>query len=121
MRQVPKAKFRVRQAMAKATKCTANLTGMPRGGGMGNQVEDGAELVIEAKQVLEAVEEELSALRYELAPYIQRLDKERERKMMHLRYMEGVSVRRIAMRLIHAESYVFEVLRMAERKIKAME
>lgn len=115
--RLPMARFKVERAMSKATKCTANLTGMPRSGGMGNQVEDGAELLDTAKAAYKAIQDELKAMREELAPIIAGLDKPLERTVMHMRYIEGRSVREIAYGIAYSEPHVFEVLRHVERKM----
>ena len=117
MNRLPMARFKVERAMSKATKCTATLTGMPRGGGTGNQVETGAELLDTAKAAYKAIQDELEVMREELAPIIAGLDKPLERTVMHMRYIEGRSVREIAYGIAYSEPHVFEVLRHVERKL----
>ena len=116
--RLPMARFKVERAMSKAAKCTANLTGMPRSGGTGNQVEDGAELLDTAKAAYKAIQDELKAMREELAPIIAGLDKPLERTVMHMRYIEGRSVREIAYGIAYSEPHIFEVLRHVERKMR---
>lgn len=116
--RLPMARFKVERAMSKATKCTATLTGMPRGGGTGNQVETGAELLDTAKAAYKAIQDELKAMREELAPIIAGLDKPLERTVMHMRYIEGRSVREIAYGIAYSEPHIFEVLRHVERKLR---
>lgn len=118
MNRLPMARFKVERAMSKAAKCTANLTGMPRSGGMGNQVEDGAELLDTAKAAYKAIQDELEAMRDELAPVIAGLEKPLERTVMHMRYIEGRSVREIAYGIAYSEPHIFEVLRHVERKLR---
>ena len=118
MNRLPMARFKVERAMSKAAKCTANLTGMPRSGGTGNQVEDGAELLDTAKAAYKAIQDELKAMREELAPIIAGLDKPLERTVMHMRYIEGRSVREIAYGIAYSEPHIFEVLRHVERKLR---
>ena len=117
MNRLPMARFKVEKAMAKATKCTATLTGMPRSGGAGNQVETGMELLDIAKAAYNAIQDELAAMREELAPLIAQLDRPLERTVMHMRYIEGRSVREIAYGIAYSEPHVFEVLRHVERKM----
>ena len=116
--RLPMARFKVERAMSKATKCTATLTGMPRGGGTGNQVETGAELLDTAKAAYKAIQDELKAMREELVPIIAGLDKPLERTVMHMRYIEGRSVREIAYGIAYSEPHIFEVLRHVERKLR---
>lgn len=115
--RLPMARFKVERAMSKATKCTATLTGMPRGGGTGNQVETGAELLDAAKAAYKAIQDELEVMREELAPIIAGLEKPLERTVMHMRYIEGRSVREIAYGIAYSEPHIFEVLRHVERKL----
>ena len=103
--------------MSKATKCTATLTGMPRSGGTGNQVETGAELLDAAKTAYNAIQDELAAMREELSPIISQLERPLERTVMHMRYIEGRSVREIAYGIAYSEPHIFEVLRHVERKL----
>ena len=116
--RLPMARFKVERAMSKATKCTATLTGMPRSGGTGNQVETGTELLDAAKAAYNAIQDELTAMREELTPVIARLDRPLERTVMHMRYIEGRSVREIAYGIAYSEPHVFEVLRHVERKMR---
>lgn len=118
MNRLPMARFRVEKAMAKATKCTAILTGMPRGGSAGSQIESGMELLETAKKAYNAVQDELDEMRKQLYPYIQRLGKPIERTAVHLRYIEGRSVREIAYQLAYSEQHVFRVVSNAERKLE---
>lgn len=118
MNRLPMARFKVERAMSKAAKCTATLTGMPRGGGTGNQVETGAELLDTAKAAYKAIQDELEVMREELAPVIAGLEKPLERTVMHMRYIEGRSVREIAYGIAYSEPHVFEVLRHVERKLR---
>lgn len=116
--RLPMARFKVERAMSKATKCTATLTGMPRSGGTGNQVETGTELLDAAKAAYNAIQDELTAMREELTPVIARLDRPLERTVMHMRYIEGRSVREIAYGIAYSEPHIFEVLRHVERKLR---
>ena len=115
--RLPMARFKVERAMSKATKCTATLTGMPRGGRTGNQVETGAELLDTAKAAYKAIQDELEVMREELVPIIAGLEKPLERTVMHMRYIEGRSVREIAYGIAYSEPHIFEVLRHVERKL----
>lgn len=114
----PMARFRLDQAMAKATKCTSSMTGMPHGGGYGgSQVERGAELLDAAREAYEAIRSELDAMRTKLRPLIEELPLPLERTVMRMRYMDGHSVREIAYRIAYSEQHIFRVLDTAEKKI----
>lgn len=117
--RVPLARLRVERAMSKATRCTAVLTGMPRGGGTGSQVETGVELLEAARAALAAITSELDSLREELAPMLEQIQDPTVRLVMTMRYMEGVSAREIAWRLNYSESHVFYLVRNAEKEIES--
>ena len=51
MRYTIKVRWKVEQEMARATKITATLTGMPRGGAGHDQVADGADFDSSAKEL----------------------------------------------------------------------
>ena len=117
--RVPLARLRVERAMSKATRCTAVLTGMPRGGGNGSQVETGVELLEAARAELAKIRAELDAMRQELEPYIEAIQEPLAKVVMTMRYMEGVSAREIAWRLNYSESHVFYLVRNAEKEIES--
>ena len=121
MNRLPMARFRVEKAMARATKCTAVLTGMPRGGGAGDSAMDSSmELLEKARGAYAALIAELDQHRQELAPMIDLLDKPLERTVMQLRYIEGMSGREIAYQLVYSEQHIFRELAAAEKKIIAL-
>lgn len=106
--------------MAKATKCTATLTGMPRGGGSSSQVESGAMMLDAAREAHRSICDELEVMRKELGPMVETLEDPLEKSVMRLRYMDGCSGREIAYRLTYSERHVFRVLESAEKKIENM-
>lgn len=118
--RLPYARHRVDKAMAKATKATATLTGMPRGSGTGDQTADGAILLHLAREALDKITAELDGMRKELSPYIEAIDNPTQRKVMDLRYMKGMSVREIAYRECYSEPYIFRLLRRGEQAVSNM-
>lgn len=115
--RLPMARFRVERAMSKATRCTANLSGMPRGGSGSNPVEAGALMLADARGAYDAICAELSVMRAELQPLIPSLPDPLERTAMQMRYIDGVSAREIAWRLNYSEQHIHRVLRSAEHKV----
>lgn len=113
--RLPMARFRVDKAMSIAAKCTASMTGMPRGGGNGSQVERGAELLEEARAAYAKISEELRLMRMELLPMLEQLDDPLERTVMRMRYIDGYSVREVAYRITYSEQHIFRVLQKAEK------
>lgn len=119
--RLPMAQFRVRKAFSRATRITPVLSDMPRGGGgQGSQVESGYLLIEAAKAALENIETELTELRRELGPLIEKLDNPLEYTSMKMRYMEGRSVREIAYGLNYSEQHIFRVISRGERDINEM-
>lgn len=115
--RLPAARFRVDKAMARATKTTTVLTGMPRGSGTGDQTADGAILLQLAREALERIETELSEMRAELGPMIEQIDEPLQKSVMRLRYMDGMRVREIAYSLNYSEPHIFRILQRAEQNI----
>lgn len=115
----PAARFRVERAMARATKCTTMLTGMPGGKAPGSQVERGAEDLALARTALAEIRTELKMQREALAPYIDAAASPLKKMVLQLRYMDGYRVPEIAYRLTYDRSYIYRVLQEAEQEIIA--
>lgn len=115
--RVPLARLGVERAMSKATRCTSVLTGMPRGGGTGSQVETGVEMLEAARAALAEIRTELAAMREELEPYLEAIEEPLAKVVMTMRYMEGVSAREIAWRLNYSEQHINRLLRDWERRL----
>lgn len=120
MNRLPMARFRVEKAMAKATKCTAVLSDMPRGGASGDNMDRGVELLERARGSYAALIRELETMRKELEPFIALLDRPLERTVMQLRYIDGMSGREIAYQLCYSEQHIFRELAAAEKKLTAL-
>ena len=117
LNRLPMARFRVEKAMSTATKTTASITGMPSGSGISDPVQTGVELLEEAKEAYRTLTHELVQMQVELAPLIDTLEDPLEREIMHFRYLDGLSVRKIAYQLNYSERHIFRKLKKAEKKI----
>lgn len=115
--RLPAARFRVDKAMARATKTTTILTGMPRGSGTGDQTADGAIMLQLARDALDRIETELAEMRAILGPMIEQIENPLQKSAMRLRYMDGMSVREIAYSLNYSEQHIFRILQRAEENI----
>lgn len=115
--RLPAARFRVDKAMARATKTTTVLTGMPRGSGTGDQTADGAIMLQLARDALDRIETELAEMRAILGPIIEQIENPLQKSAMRLRYMDGMSVREIAYSLNYSEQHIFRILQRAEQNI----
>ena len=85
MRYTIKARWKVEKEMARATKITATLTGMPHGGPGRDQVADGAIQIDEVKRAYRETLGELEQMQRELDPLIDALDNPDDRAVMRLR------------------------------------
>ena len=115
--RLPAARFRVDKAMARATKTTTVLTGMPRGSCTGDQTADGAIMLQLARDALDRIETELAEMRAILGPMIEQIENPLQKSAMRLRYMDGMSVREIAYSLNYSEQHIFRILQRAEQNI----
>lgn len=119
--RLPTAEGNVAEAMSVATKTTTVLTGMPRGSGTGDQTGDGAVMLLLAQESLEKLRSELDAMRKELAPLIDQLEDDTYRKVIQLRYMDGLTVHQVALATTYSRSQTYVRLREAERAISELQ
>ena len=117
--RLPAARFRIDRALSTATRVTAAIDGLPRGGGSGDgPVSHGVELIEEARDAYRAIQRELDGLRSQARPLIDALDDPLERQVASLRYLQGLTVRQIAYRLCYSEQHVFRVMARAEKRLQ---
>ena len=116
-RELPRARHSVERAMAKATKCTATLTGMPRGGNGGSQVERGVELLELARDELARLETELEGMLGEMKPLIDGLSIANERRVLMLRYMYGMACDDVADVMGYCKRHTLRILKRAESRL----
>lgn len=114
IRQTVKVQWKIEKEMARATKITTVLTGMPRGGSGKNQVEDGAIKLTELEEMYSDVLNELQRMKDELNPLIDTLDNAGMRAAMRLRYIKGYKPEDIADAISYADRTVYRYLRQAE-------
>ena len=105
---------------AKATKITTTITGMPRGSGTGNQVEDGAIAMMEVEYAYHEVIAELMAMRAELEELLPELDNPDDLAVMRLRYVSGFRLKDIPEAAAMSERAMYYHLSGAERKLIRM-
>ena len=117
IRQTVKVQWKLEQEEARATKTTAILTGMPRGGSKHNQVQDGAIKISELKEVYSEVLTELEQMRKELDPLISDLANPDDRAVMRLRYIRSCSPEDIAEAINRTDRSVYYYLSRAEHEI----
>lgn len=116
-RKTTRILWQIEQEEARATKITAQLTGMPRGGSGVNQVEDGAIRLTELKEAYAEVISELYNMRLELEPLISALENADLRAAMRLRYIEGRRPEEIADAICLADRTIYRYLVRAENEL----
>ena len=117
LRQTVKVQWRIEQEEARATKITTLLTGMPRGGGQHDQVQDGAIRVAELRDAYREIMEELETAQAALDPLISKLDDADDRAVMRLRYIKGFSPEDIAEAIHRTDRSVYYYLSRAEDQL----
>lgn len=117
MRYTIKARWKVEKEMARATKITAVLTGMPHGGAGHDQVAEGAIKIDEVKAAYRETLGELEQMQRELDPLIDDLDNPDDRAVMRLRYIECCSPEDIAEAIHRTDRSVYYYLSRAEDQL----
>ena len=117
IRQTVKVQWKLEQEEARATKITTVLTGMPRGGGNHDQVQDGAIKLTELKEAYSEVLNELEEMRKTLDPLINDLENPDDRAVMRLRYIKGFSPEDIADAICKTDRSVYYYLSRAEDQL----
>lgn len=121
MDRLPMAQFNLDKAMARATKVTSTITGMPHGGGDGDRLADNVALITVARERRDAIRDALKAMRKELEPLIDSMEDPLQQSALRLRYIDGKSVREIAYVLSYSEQHIFRVLQQGERNVNTMQ
>lgn len=117
MRQTVNVQWKIEREMARATKITTVITGMPHGGGGHDQVADGAIQLQEIKAVYNEALDELERMRSELDPLVNTLEDVNLRAAMRLRYMHGRSPEDIADAISYADRTIYRFLRKGEEEL----
>ena len=117
MRRTIKIRWRIEQEMARATKITSTLTGMPRGGSNHNQTEASAITLTEIKEAYHETLDTLEQMQQALDPLIDTLDNPDDRAVMRLRYIRGYSPEDIAEGIHRTDRSVYYYLSRAEDQL----
>ena len=112
--------FRYMRKLSSATRITPQLTGLPKGTGSHNQVEDGAIELAEVEEAYREILEELKSMRAELAQLLPYLDNPDDIGIMRLRYIDGCDLHDIPDAVCLSERGMFYHLSGAERKLMRM-
>lgn len=108
------------KVLAKATKITASITGMPHGGGTGKQIEDGAIELAEIEAAYHEIIEELHRMQTELADIVTSLEDPDDIAVIRLRYLYCKRLQDIPDAIHLSERAMYYHLSGAERKLSRM-
>ena len=122
IRQEERYRWAVEKQMAKTNRMTSNITPTGRTGGnrIGSRVEDGAVMLAALQDEYQEIRDELEASRKELRESITRIRNAKtrlEKTCLRMRYLQGMSVRQIAVTLNYTEDYLHRKVRDAEALI----
>jgi len=122
IRQEERYRWAVEKQMAKSSRMTSTLSATGRTGGNknGSIVEDGAVMLATLKEEYQEIVDELEAARKELRESIVRIRSAKarlEKTCLRMRYLQGMSVRQIAVSLNYTEDYLHRKMRDAEALI----
>lgn len=125
IKQIPKCLFALERTRSRAEGTQSQvISDMPRGGsGSGDKMLGDIIDMDEMQSAYVEAVQELTQLRSELSPYINKLDNAKEKGIVRLRYMYGYSPDEIAKdeKINIPKTTVCRCLDIAERKIKKME
>ena len=101
--------LRQREAiMARLTRVTTSYSGMPGGGG-GDIMTDGVAKLIEVEQEINDRIDALIALRREIEGCIRTVDSSAQRRVLRLRYIEGMTWERVALEMHYERTQVWRL------------
>ena len=122
IRQEERYRWAVEKQIAKANRMTTGISQTGRSGGtrIGSRVEDGAIMLAALQDEYKEISDELTAARAELKESIARIRNAKarlEKTCLRMRYLQGMSVRQIAVSLNYTEDYLHRKMRGAEALI----
>lgn len=122
IRKEERLRWSIEKQMAKATKITTSFSQTGGGGGTktGSQVEDGAIILAALKDEHRETFEELQQARAELRAGMAMVRNKHlslGKSFVRMRYLQGISVRKIALVMNYSEQYVFRIIRHTEALI----
>ena len=113
--------WRIIKMEARATKSTTTITGMPRGGGTGNRME---EIIVEIATIKESyiqICEELNTRKAELERAMSVIKNPMVSVSIRMRYIRGCKIREICETLNYSDRQVLRFLKQGEREINMAE
>ena len=122
IKQEERYRWAVEKQMAKANKMTSNISPAGKAGGSrpGSRVEESAMVLVSLREEYKEIAEELESARSELKESITRIRNPKarlEKTCLRMRYLQGMSIRKIASSLNYTEDYLHRKMRDAEALI----
>lgn len=122
IRQEERYHWAIEKQMAKTNRITSSISPTGRTGGtrIGSRVEEGAVVLASLKDEYKEIQDELNEARKELRESIARIRNAKlrlEKTCLRMRYLQGMSVRRIAVSLNYTEDYLHRKMRDGEALI----
>lgn len=87
------------KTMARLTKITATISDMPKGGGDTDKMTSGVDKLISLDKEIDAKVDALVDFRREIVRYISKLDSDNQKRVLRLRYVDGMKWDRIAVEM----------------------
>lgn len=116
-RQEEKLRWMIIRTETKATRTTTSLTGMPRGGGSGKQMENMVIEIATLKEKYMEISEELTDIRAELKSKIRYLKNPYQNLAIVLRYQKAETIQAICEIMNYSYRQVIRFLKCGEAEI----
>jgi len=85
--------------MSRLTRMTTTISGMPHGGGESGKLTDGVGKLVELDREIDSRVDRLVELRREIEEHIAALDSDTQRRLLRLRYINGMTWERVAVEM----------------------
>ena len=119
-KEIPQAQFNLEKEMANATRCTANLSGMPGSHQPGSILENSYAKIEQRKDELMRLIYRLDELKGIVTPLIATLAAEKEKRAMILRFLEGKTMIEIRYDLDISTNYAYGLIKSARMRLDPM-
>lgn len=103
--------------LSRLTRMTSSATGMPRGGGDKDPMTNGVAKMIELEREIDSKVDKLVELRREIEAGIETVDSNTQRRLLKLRYIDGMTWERVAVEMDY--SYM-QVCRLHGKALNAL-
>ena len=85
--------------MSRLTRMTSSISGMPHGGGESDKLTDGVSKLIDLDKEIDGRVDALVDFRREIEGKISALDSDMQRRLLKLRYIDGMTWERVAVEM----------------------